>query len=279
MDGHRFDRMTRQLGHALSRRRFGAVLAALGLGANLGLTAGTAAKKKKKKKPKPCPNGTIKCGAVCVDLQTDPQHCGSCPHACASNETCRGGQCRPPVIETCLTSDDCRDGAPISDLTCNAQGRCECISASVGHHRCLPDAPSRCGLCCAGGTPLGQECLQFGGGITGDLVCRSETFDGCLCPEHMPESCPSRSGFCSMDTDTDPRRCGPFCEDCTLTDAVCCDGFCRRGCSPSTSGSCMFVPCGGNCEVCPEGQMCCNLGPGTPDRCVPGATFCPLPEP
>ena len=35
MDGQQFDRLTQQLGQALTRRRFGAVLAALGLGAGV----------------------------------------------------------------------------------------------------------------------------------------------------------------------------------------------------------------------------------------------------
>jgi len=40
--------------------------------------------------------GKTYCGELCVDLQTNSTHCGSCDHACGPSETCRGGVCCAP---------------------------------------------------------------------------------------------------------------------------------------------------------------------------------------
>ena len=36
--------------------------------------------------------GTL-CGASCVDIESDPSHCGSCANACEAGATCAAGQC------------------------------------------------------------------------------------------------------------------------------------------------------------------------------------------
>lgn len=33
------------------------------------------------------------CGAMCVNINSDPQHCGACFNACKSGEQCGGGSC------------------------------------------------------------------------------------------------------------------------------------------------------------------------------------------
>jgi hypothetical protein len=239
-----------------------------------------------------CADGEL-CDGDCVDTDTDDEHCGSCGNACDPSERCQdgactsspcgpgerfcpgaGGFCIPEGIEHCCNDEDCgpRFG---SDLRCNAEQRCVCISAEFGHQRCLPDAPHKCGRCCAGGLPLGSHCV-FGGSRFGDDVCMTPTFDGCRCPEGLV-ACPSRDDYCSLDLDTDPRRCGPLCEDCTINDpaTVCCNGSCTRGGSPGFNGR--FGPCGGDCQDCPSGFWCCNKGNGTPDECIPATGFCPHP--
>lgn len=45
-----------------------------------------------------CPVGHSLCGkdafAICVDLQTDPNHCGTCDRACSAGITCQAGICQ-----------------------------------------------------------------------------------------------------------------------------------------------------------------------------------------
>jgi hypothetical protein len=44
-----------------------------------------------------CTPGQTICGAVCVDLQSDPAHCGSCSQACPPGALCKAGACVPLV--------------------------------------------------------------------------------------------------------------------------------------------------------------------------------------
>jgi hypothetical protein len=38
--------------------------------------------------------GEEECGSSCVDLTTDPEHCGACDNACAVGESCVCGECQ-----------------------------------------------------------------------------------------------------------------------------------------------------------------------------------------
>ncbi len=58
-----------------------------------------------------CAPGYAQCGLRCVDLETDPDHCGSCDHACAPATLCVSGAC-----------GDLADGptGPFGDATADA---------------------------------------------------------------------------------------------------------------------------------------------------------------
>jgi formylglycine-generating enzyme required for sulfatase activity len=70
--------------------------------------------------------GMTTCGNICVDLQTDCQHCGSCDHACGPLQSCVGGMCTdvcPPSAE----QPSCKGLA----ATCGPAGNASCCSSSV----------------------------------------------------------------------------------------------------------------------------------------------------
>jgi hypothetical protein len=78
-------------------------LVTLGMACGGQLDTGTA---KTPDKPKPGPDGSCPaaqtvCGAgafaLCVNLQTDPNHCGTCDHACSPGIACQGGACQQTV--------------------------------------------------------------------------------------------------------------------------------------------------------------------------------------
>lgn len=46
--------------------------------------------------PGPCAAPRIRCGAACVDLNTDTANCGTCGAACPPGASCTGGVCRTP---------------------------------------------------------------------------------------------------------------------------------------------------------------------------------------
>lgn len=92
-----------------------------------------------------CPGGETLCGASCVDLSMNAQHCGGCGSGCGPAETCFAGGC----VDAC-GSTEVRCGATCTDLSrddlnCDACNRpCdpadECVD-SVCVPRCVPADP------------------------------------------------------------------------------------------------------------------------------------------
>jgi hypothetical protein len=74
-----------------SRRAGLALLAALGLAA--GGQTEIQARKHRHHQGTHCDRPALRCGKRCVNLGTDPQHCGSCGRQCAATELCQEGQC------------------------------------------------------------------------------------------------------------------------------------------------------------------------------------------
>ena len=73
--------------------------------------------------PATCPSGTSCCGGDCLNLQTDPDNCGACGHACAGSERCLGGTCKE-VRLAFITSNGTGGnlgGLAGADATCNQQ--------------------------------------------------------------------------------------------------------------------------------------------------------------
>jgi hypothetical protein len=77
-----------------------------------------------------CP-GLTNCLGICIDVLTDPGHCGACFASCRAGDFCIGGGCVA--------------AAPSSDLRCAVQGLVDCG-----------------GYCCAGTEGGGGGCLPLG---------------------------------------------------------------------------------------------------------------------
>src|SRR5512142_1490103 len=84
----------------MTPRRFAAALLVFAVSCGGTLKTGTA-KKPVTAKPADdgsCPSGQSVCGtgafAVCVDLQNDANHCGTCAHACSPGIACQAGLCQ-----------------------------------------------------------------------------------------------------------------------------------------------------------------------------------------
>jgi alpha-tubulin suppressor-like RCC1 family protein len=61
------------------------------------------------------------CNTVCVDLQTDPLHCGNCTNRCSDKGICSQGSCTCPGIQPGLCNGVCTDLATDRD-NCGACG-------------------------------------------------------------------------------------------------------------------------------------------------------------
>ncbi len=120
-------------------------------------------------------SGQTLCNGVCVELNTNALHCGSCLQSCkARGQFCQQGSCQcPPGQTVCngvcidLTSDwqqcgacntpcpsgkqkcvngQCQTGCPAQQTLCNSQ--CVDLQSSASH---CGSCGSACnGLCCAG---------------------------------------------------------------------------------------------------------------------------------
>ena len=65
--------------------------------------------------PLRCSQGYADCDAVTsngceVDLQTDPNHCGSCSVQCSTGQACQGGKCCGTRVSSCVTGTQCCSG-------------------------------------------------------------------------------------------------------------------------------------------------------------------------
>jgi hypothetical protein len=67
-----------------------------------------------------CARAQTRCGAACVDLQTDGANCGSCGTACGAGNACMAGRCATPA---CMVS--------ASDCNMNSADGCEVIHGAA----------------------------------------------------------------------------------------------------------------------------------------------------
>ncbi|MCK6513039.1 hypothetical protein L6R29_24175 [Myxococcota bacterium] len=65
-----------------------------------------------------CPSGQTRCGSICVDLQTNNDHCGACGQKCGIGTGCKAGSCKPVVPPPCASNADCAAGQVCSNGQC-----------------------------------------------------------------------------------------------------------------------------------------------------------------
>ncbi len=185
------------------------------------------------------------CSGVCVDLDTDPNHCGNCGTACASGQTCCGGNCYPTSLTCgkCGTQRGvCSDDRTWSFLPCSGEGTCVWgTSRSCGGGNGL----QFCGPNCQWGT----TCLCESPYILCNGVCVDINSDSGNC------------GFCG-------NGCGP-------------GGWCEQGlCQQCASGAARSCGAGGYQQCGPGGQWgaCYTLITCSDDQAGTGSEFGPCPS-
>jgi len=100
-----------------------------------------------------CAPGLTACDGVCVDLDTDPEHCGSCDRSCGDDVACGGAACRP---------EGCDAFPNACDLSCTNTEN-DPLHCGECFEQCEP------GTTCAGG-----ECLPYHtlpGDVCGQCPC------------------------------------------------------------------------------------------------------------
>jgi hypothetical protein len=217
--------------------------------------------------PPMCSRAQTLCAGECIDVSSDPAHCGACATACAAAEVCAGGACDAecPADQTecdagcfdtetwpthcgdcatsCASDEICAGGACRASCRSNSPTLCgsECVDTDVSHDHC-----GECGVACA----ANEVCS---GGICGS-VCTGATATLCS------ETC--------VDTEIDRQHCGG-CDAACATGEVCTGGACGTACGGATPTRC-DDQCA-NTDVDRHHCGTCDSPCGADEGCVDGA--------
>lgn len=151
-----------------------------------------------------CPSGQTCCNGMCVDTNTNPQHCGGCNSPCASPKVCDATGChcptdRPPCGTTC-----CPQGQQCSNGMCCPTGLTNCAGQCVD----LQTNTNHCGIC--GRSVANFTFTSSNGSVqTVNLACVNGSPQ---CPTGWVP-CPAQSGMLCC-----PAR-SPVCTGVTALDA------------------------------------------------------------
>jgi hypothetical protein len=149
-------------------------------------------------------------GGACVDLTTDPTHCGDCATVCGTGASCVNGSCGCATGELCGTS--CVDtqtdpnNCGMCGKPCNVAMKF-CVQGSCSSTCNLTE----CGTSCVDTTSDPNNCGDCGVSC-GTGTCQSSV---CMCPG-------------GGDTQTDPNNCGSCGHACSPGQA-CENGVCACG--------------------------------------------------
>ncbi len=175
--------LIRSLDAQRSRRGVIGLLSGM-LAGQLSLLGDTAARRKKKKRkkqkksppPPNCAGGTVNCHGVCVDLQTDETHCGTCQTVCAADEVCQAGVCfiRGICPQTLANPSFCSAGRCNDSLNPNL---CQCTMTTEGNVVCADNATF-----CTSPTPCQSSSDCDGGRVCVDI-------SGCCPPPVGTKNC------------------------------------------------------------------------------------------
>ncbi len=243
--------------------------------------------------PDNCGLGETNCDGDCVDLDSDPAHCGACYKECDPGEDCTGGDCRcggQPACAPGLTccAESCVDlsanpahcgscGAACDEppaATCEGDTRVqypargECSDGECDYPPSYQDCPGGCagGVCegdpCSGRCEDDEECIEgqcrcggLGGPCPDGLICCA---DQCVDAAHSLAHC----GGCGRDCS----QLLGHAQEISCDGGTCYHGSCYAGwtsCTPpAAEDGCETHPwidldhCGGCGNECVAGQIC-----------------------
>ncbi len=188
------------------------------------------------------------------DLQTDPQHCGSCTNACASGLLCSSGSCKA-ACDSPTTKCTATDGGITCDNLTSDPNHCggcttACSAADGGGVTPGPDNPAHPGIVYDSGI----------GWTTGSPSCDAST-----CATSCTQGFTGCSDGICYDTENHHDHCGACTTTCTAQE-WCNDGNCCALGQEYCNGACVDVLSNNsNCGAC--GNVCSG---GTP-TCANGA--------
>lgn len=160
------------------------------------------------------------CAQGCVDVQTNPAHCGGCGIACGAGQTCQAGVC----------TNACPQG----------QAACGAACADLTTH------PAHCGGC-NNACPAGQLCVRGGCSATCDqTVCTGTAGPVCVSLGEDEAHCGTCNNACTQAESCIGGQCTLNCGALTA---------CNRACVDTRTDAAHCGSCG---NACPAGTACAN---------------------
>jgi hypothetical protein len=174
-----------------------------------------------------CDAGLVACGATCVDLSSDHDHCGTCGTACALGQTCCAGSC---------TSTD------VDSTNCGGCGNACAVAGAICHGGTCGCNPPRSGSCGVDEGGVDEGGVDEGGVDEGGATtCVDLTSDtnhcgacGTACSGATPV-CTNGTCAAACNTASGQTQCGTQCV--TLGSDVANCGACGHACAPSAECS------------------------------------------
>ncbi len=244
----------------------------------------------------PCPPGMTWCGRGCVDLGSDPAHCGACARPCPAGHLCASGSCSPtpPMCgalgRPCCPGSTCADGLvcgagscvapcggagePCCGSVCNMGFQC-----TAGRCQALPPMcslregePCRAGAAAPGCCADGRSCAAR------DVVNTTAGFVCCHAQRGAP--CTRDEGCCGTHV-CNQGFCGPSAPACTAAgqpctqDAACCGNSLGVRRCVHNLGSGPGPTCAQACVLHAEcASGCCANLPGQSQKVCTHARLC-----
>ena len=201
-----------------------------------------------------CGEGLTLCGDVCVSLQTDPLHCGSCDLTCeapgVAEAACVDGICKVITCEPGLTKTD-----DVFETGCGCTEETEICDGKDNDCDGLVDSFSEsCDTICGAGTKTCQA----------GVWTECDAPDAVVCMDYTAGNCEEKEQ-CEPCSDAPEETCNGIDDNCNgLED----EGFSCK------SGQTKTIPCGACgqqeliCENCAWVEVGLCEGEG---QCIPGA--------
>lgn len=188
-----------------------------------------------------CTPGQLRCGAGCVDVASDPQHCGACNQPCAT--TCLAGRCLAAGSTDGGVSVGCADGTRegFADVTLFPD-----VAACAGTWTGDLDVSTSASALCANGWHV---CDELDSEVRAVSLAEATAFPGCFAFRASVDGLDGCEPLdCSNDaTHDDVAAVGASCLSLSGVSRLAADGgacFADRGvvasqcCTASTTGGC-----------------------------------------
>jgi Stigma-specific protein, Stig1 len=215
-----------------------------------------------------CPTGQTKCGAVCVNLQSDSQNCGTCGTVCPAvangMPVCTRGSCGFACSSGWANCDGnkangCEANLNTDPRNCGTCGTVCSSGATCVSGRCqqaCPTGQTKCGAVCVNLQSDPQNCGTCGSVCpvvaNGTPICARGSC-GFACSSGWANCDGNKANGCEANLNTDPRNCGT-CGTVCSSGATCSNGKCVTASATGTRINLQVErqncgPCGAQCAV------------------------------